>query len=127
MEKQEKEEIESLLSDYQDALNTGNAQKSVGLYTKDGIFMPAEAPTAMGAEEILGSYQYFFSQIRLSIRFYIQEISIEGDFAYAVTASNGDVLLRAANLKAHQENRELFVFEKENGKWKIARNMFNKT
>ncbi len=28
---------------------------------------------------------------------------------------------------APEENRELFVFQKEDGVWKIARYMFNKT
>lgn len=126
MEKQDKEAIEELLRDFQEALNTSNAEKSVSLYTKDGIFMPSETSTAIGAEDILRAYQCIFSRIRISIDFYIQEISIEGEFAFAVTTSKSEVLVRASDTEAAEENRELFVFEKNNGGWKIARYMFNR-
>lgn len=33
----------------------------------------------------------------------------------------------AQNLTIPEENRELFVFKKESGAWKIARYMFNKS
>ena len=126
MEKQEKEAIEALLREYQDALNTSSAEKSDSLYTNDGLFMPSETSTAVGTENILRAYQCLFSEIRISIDFYIQEISIEGEFAFAVTTSKSEVLVRASNTKAPEENRELFVFEKKDGKWKIARYLFNK-
>jgi hypothetical protein len=68
-----------------------------------------------------------FSQIQLNIEFYIEEIEIEGKMAYAVTSSKGTVKIHANGLVVPEENRELFVFEKINENWKIARYMFNKT
>lgn len=127
MEKLEKQEIENLLLTYKGTLNTSNAEKATSLYTKDGIFMPTGAPSAIGKEQIKGAYEFVFSQIQLNIEFYIEEITVENTFAYAVTSSKGSTLIRATAETVPEENRELFVFEKENGTWKIARYMFNKT
>ena len=127
MEKLAKQEIENLLMAYKETLNTSNADKATSLYTKDGVFMPSGAPSAMGAENIKGAYEFVFSQIQLNIEFFIEEIAIENDLGYAVTSSKGTTLIHASGETIPEENRELFVFEKENGVWKIARYMFNKT
>lgn len=127
MEKQEKQKIEELLNTYQKSLNTSDAKLAQSLYTKDGIFMPTEAPSGIGSEGILKSYEYVFSQIQLNIEFFIEEIQVEGDMAFAVTSSKGTTLIHATGDTIPEANRELFVFEKVDGNWKIARYMFNKT
>ena len=127
MEKQEKQKIEALLSEYQKSLNTSDANLAQSLYTKDGIFMPTEAPSGIGSEGILKSYEYVFSQIQLNIEFFIEEIQVEGNMAFAVTTSKGTTLIHATGHTIPEANRELFVFEKVNSEWKIARYMFNKT
>lgn len=127
MQKEEKQKIEELLSEYKKSLNTSDAKLSQSLYTKDGVFMPTEAPSGIGSEGILKSYEYVFSQIQLNIEFFIEEIQIEGDMAFAVTSSKGTVIIHATGDTIPEANRELFVFEKVNEEWKIARYMFNKT
>ena len=61
------------------------------------------------------------------IEFSIEEIQVEGTMAFAITSSNGTVKIHATGIEAPEANRELFVFEKVDGEWKIARYMFNKT
>ena len=124
---EEKQKIEALLGEYQKSLNTSNAKLAQSLYTKDGIFMPTEAPSGIGSEGILKSYEYVFSQIQLNIKFFIEEIEVEGNMAFAVTSSKGTTLIHATGETVPEANRELFVFEKVDGDWKIARYMFNKT
>lgn len=127
MQKLEKQKIEVLLDTYKKSLNTSDAALAQSLYTKDGIFMPSEAPSAIGSEDILKSYEYIFSQIQLNIDFYIDEIEVDNDNAFAVTNSKGSTLIHATGDTIPEANRELFVFEKVNEEWKIARYMFNKT
>jgi len=127
MEKQEKQKIEELLNTYKKSLNTSDAKLAQSLYTKDGVFMPTQGPSGIGSEGILKSYEYVFSQIQLNIEFFIEEIQVEGNMAFAVTSSKGTTLIHATGATVPEENRELFVFEKENDTWKIARYMFNKT
>ncbi len=126
-QKEEKQKIEELLSEYKRSLNTSDAPLAQSLYTKDGVFMPAEAPSDIGLESILKSYKDVFSQIELKIDFFIEEIKVEGNMAFAVTSSKGTVKMLANGMEEPEASRELFVFEKVDGKWKIARYMFNKT
>jgi len=127
MEKKAKQEIEAILMTYKEALNASDVEKATSLYTKDGIFMPLGAPSAIGSEKIKGAYEFVFSNIQLKIEFYIEEITVENKFAFAVTSSKGSTLIHATKETIPEENRELFIFENENGVWKIARYMFNKT
>jgi uncharacterized protein (TIGR02246 family) len=127
MKNEDKKEIEALLLSYKDALNASDAKAAVALYVSNGVFMPTEAPSAVGTAQILGAYQFVFSQIQLSIEFFVEEIVVQGEMAYAVTNSKGITLIHANGQTVPEENRELFVFEKQDGSWKIARYMFNKT
>ena len=127
MEKKAKQEIEAVLMTYKEALNASDSGKATSLYTKDGIFMPLGAPSAIGSEKIKGAYEFVFSNIQLNIEFYIEEIAVDNKFAFAVTSSKGSTLIHATKETIPEENRELFLFENEKGVWKIARYMFNKT
>lgn len=122
----EKSAIEKLLFSYRDALNASDVTKVLPLYTNDGIFMPSNAPSAIGQEQLKGSYEFVFKSIQLNIEFYIDEIEIDGNFAFARTTSKGTTLIHANGQTVPEENRELFVLQKISGQWKIARYMFNK-
>src|SRR4030081_3060493 len=60
----EQSAIEHLLFSYRDALNASDASKVLPLYTKDGVFMPTNAPTAKGQEQLKGSYEFVFKTIQ---------------------------------------------------------------
>lgn len=122
----EKSAIEHLLFSYRDALNASDVNMVLPLYTNDGVFMPANAPSAIGQEAIKTSYEFVFSQIQLNIEFYIDEIVVNNDYAFARTTSKGTTLIHANGETVPEENRELFVLQKANGQWKISRYMFNK-
>jgi uncharacterized protein (TIGR02246 family) len=122
----EKSAIEKLLYAYRDALNASDVSKVLPLYTDDGIFMPSNAPSAIGQEQVKASYEFVFKSIQLSIEFYIDEVVVNGDYAFARTISRGTTLIHASGQMVAEENRELFVLQKVNGQWKIARYMFNK-
>jgi len=126
MEAIEKQEIKNLLFTYRDALNASDVSKVLPLYTEDGIFMPSGAPTSIGTEQVKGAYEFVFSNIQLSIEFYIDEIIVNGEYAFARTTSKGSTLIHATGETIPEENRELFVLQNENGSWKIDRYMFNK-
>jgi len=89
--------------------------------------IPANFPANYGKEAIFGFYDYAFSLLQLTLEFDIEEdqIVIHGDFAYATTTSVGTRLIRETGDIVPEDNRELWLFERVNGKWKIARYMFN--
>ncbi len=118
--------IKSLLFAYRDALNASTVDQVLPLYTTDGVFMPTGFPTAVGTEQVRGAYTGVFSSIKLNIEFYIDEIEVDRDHAFARTTSKGTTLIHATGETVPEENRELFVLKRTDGGWKIARYMFNK-
>lgn len=118
--------IKDLLFKYRDALNASSVDQVMPLYTTDGVFMPTGFPTAVGTEQVRGAYTGVFSMIKLNIEFFIDEIEVDGDHAFARTTSKGTTLIHATGATVPEENRELFVLHRTDGDWKIARYMFNK-
>jgi uncharacterized protein (TIGR02246 family) len=118
--------IESLLHAYGDALNAASVPQVLALYMPDGVFMPTDAPSASGLAQVEQSYAGIFQQIRLHIQLHILEIVVSGDYAFASTTSAGTTLIHANGQTVAEENRELFVLQRQAGEWKIARYMFNK-
>lgn len=119
-------DIRELLANYERLLNASDADAIAGLYAADGIFMPQGFPTAAGQEAVLQSYRAIFANIALSIAFAIDEIMIGDGIATALTRSSGSVRVNATGDAGPESNRELFVFAREAGAWRIARYMFNK-
>jgi uncharacterized protein (TIGR02246 family) len=126
MQSTENAAIETLLFSYEKALNASDVPAVLALYAKDGVFMPSEAPTAAGHDAVEQAYRFVFSQIKLNIKFSIDEIQVNGDLAFARTISRGTTDVLAAGITVPEENRELFVLVKEDGDWKIGRYIFNK-
>ncbi|MBN9298618.1 MAG: SgcJ/EcaC family oxidoreductase [Filimonas sp.] len=122
----QKSAIEKLLFAYRDALNVSDVNKVLPLYAQEGVFMPTNAPTSIGQAQIKDAYEFVFKNIQLKIAFHIDEIVVNGDYAFARTTSKATTLIHATGQTTPEENRELFVLQKENGSWKIARYMFNK-
>jgi uncharacterized protein (TIGR02246 family) len=123
----DQQQIGQLLERYETALNSSDVDAVLALYADDGVFMPSSAPTASGTEAVRKAYEFVFSTIRLDIRFTVYEIAVEGSMAFAHTGSKGQVTVLAEGVTVPEENRELFVFQKQDGAWKISRYMFNKT
>jgi len=118
--------IKELLFAYRDALNASSTDKVIPLYTTDGVFMPTGFPTSVGSAQVRQAYDGVFSMIKLNIEFFIDEVQIDGDHAFARTTSRGSTLIHATGATVPEENRELFVLQRTDGGWKIARYMFNK-
>jgi uncharacterized protein (TIGR02246 family) len=122
----DREAIEYTLKQYEAALNTSNVDAALALYAEDGVFMPSEAPTSVGFDQVRGAYQHVFETIKLDISFSIDEIELDGGYAFARTVSRGKVTILSEGVTLPEENRELFILKKEGDDWKIARYMFNK-
>ena len=118
--------INELLFAYRDALNASSTDQVIPLYTADGVFMPTGFPTAVGSEQVRQAYDGVFSNIKLNIEFFIDEVQVDGDHAFARTTSRGSTLIHATGESVPEENRELFVLQRTDGGWRIARYMFNK-
>lgn len=123
----EKAAIEKLIFAYRDALNASDVNNVVTLYTTDGVLLPNAAPSAIGTDQVKGTYQYVFDNFKYNLEFTIGEIVVNGNYAFARSTSKGSFLIKTSGQTVADENRELFVFEKVKGEWKITRYMYNKS
>ena len=125
----DEERIQAVLEAYEQKLNASDVAGVVGLYAKDGVFMPQHSPSAVGIDAIEAAYQGAFRAIDLDVEFEIVEIEVVADdWAFARTNSAGTVTINATGDKIAEGNQELFVFQKtDDGEWKIARYSFSTT
>ena len=56
----------------------------------------------------------------------IDEVVVSGTVAYALTRSHGTQTVLARGTASPESNREVFIFAREGGAWKISRYLFNK-
>ena len=66
--------------------------------------------------------------IKLAIAFKIDEIRLVApDWAFLRSTSSGSIRILAAGIDIPEANQELFVFQKIDAAWKIARYSFSTT
>ena len=120
--------IRSLLQRYEQALNTSNTEAVTQLYSADGVFMAQHFPSSVGIEAVRHAYDNVFGAIRLTVTFDIQEVHpVTSEWAFARSSSYGTVLVHATGESSAEANQELFVLQKVEGAWKIARYCFSTT
>ena len=122
------DKIAAVLARYQDALNASSTDAVMKLYTADGVFMPQHFPSSVGSPAVRVAYDAIFSTITLSVTFNILEVhQLAPDWAFARTSSAGTVKVHATGSSSSEANQELFVFQKEEDAWMIARYCFSTT
>ena len=120
--------VTGILAKYQDALNASDTGAVMELYAPDGVFMPQNFPSSVGTDAVRKAYDGVFAAIALTVKFHIAEVKeIAQDWAIARTNSAGTVKVRSTGAGGPEANQELFVFQKIDGAWKIARYCFSTT
>ena len=120
--------VAALLGNYQDALNKSDTDAVMKLYAFDGVFMPQNSPSSVGTDEVRRAYDAVFQTIKLTVKFNVAEIvEIAPNWVFARTNSAGTVKVHASGAGGQEANQELFLFQKIDGAWKIARYCFSTT
>jgi uncharacterized protein (TIGR02246 family) len=119
------EAIKATLNDYRDALVSSNVDPIVKLYAKDGVTMAQNFQTQIGHDAIREWYTQCFKAITLIVEFEIKEVVLASDeYAFARTSSSGTQKVNQTGQSSKEANQELFVMQKVDGEWKIARYCF---
>ena len=120
--------VAAVLAQYQDALNQSDTAAVMRLYAFDGVFMPQNSPSSVGADEVRRAYDAVFKTIKLTVKFNIAEVvELAPNWVFARTNSAGTVKVHATGAGGPEANQELFLFQKIEGAWKIARYCFSTT
>jgi len=117
--------IQSLIDQYQNALNASDAKIILTFYDKAPVFMPQHAPAQVGRKAVQQAYENVFNNIKLDIRFTTHSLEVLGDTAWARTSSAGKTKILANDAIINEGNNELFIFKKQQGEWKIHQYLFS--
>lgn len=121
----DKAAVETLVQNYFDALNSGDAAMATSYFTKRGILLPQGAPTATGTEQINGTFKYVFDNFSFVLQVTISDVNVQGNYAIVSSTSKGSFTIKAKNETMENEYRETFIMQKDGNSWKIARYMYN--
>ena len=119
-------DIEAVLRDYAEALNSGDSQAWFDYFASDVLFTRSSGTTIQGRAGIEAWAQPIFDSYDMHETITPREIVVSGDWAFAnldilfegVSKSDGDSLL--------QEIKAIFIFERQaDNSWKIAHGMLS--
>ncbi|MCJ1321794.1 hypothetical protein MMC15_007139 [Xylographa vitiligo] len=115
----------AVLTSYQDALNASSTDMVMKLYAPTGILMAQHYPSSIGTAALHQAYDTIFNTLTLKVKFTIEECNqVAPDWIFARTSSAGTATLNASGEGGPEANQELFVLQKIEGTWKIARYCF---
>jgi ketosteroid isomerase-like protein len=88
--------------------------------------MAPNAPAAVGADAVRAAYTGIFQTIDIDLTFEVAEVTVVSpDWAFLRSTSTGSVVILANGAHAPSSNQELFVLQKVQGCWKLARYSFS--
>lgn len=117
--------IRNRLTSYRNALALSDAEAVASNYTEDGVVMGPGSPTAIG-DKLESTYSAIFSNVGLNLDFTVANMVIGEKYAVVQSTSDGTAFINTTGERTPEQNRELFVMEKVDGEWLIARYMYNK-
>jgi uncharacterized protein (TIGR02246 family) len=125
----ERTAIEATIFEYFQALNHGDVDAVVKLYTDDPVQLPFLLPPVVGTEAVRNNYQSTFRHIHFQMHTTIQElVEMSAEWAYVRTDSSGIFTPTKTGEGVVATFHELFLLRKTNdGKWHIARYSFSPT
>ena len=124
----DKAAIIAVMAKYNDALNDSSVEQSLALYADDGVFMPPFSKSAVGKAAVREAYTKVFEAITLHVKFTIAEIvQMSPTWAFVRTNSAGTNTDHATGKVSAEGNQELFIFQRIEDNWKIARYCFSTT
>ena len=125
----ERTAIEATIFEYFQALNHGDVDAVLKLYTDDPVQLPFLLPPVVGTEAVRNNYQSTFRNIRFQMHTTIQEVvQMSPEWAFVRNDSAGTFTPIKTGKGAPSTFHELFLVRKgTDGKWRIARYSFSPT
>jgi uncharacterized protein (TIGR02246 family) len=112
-------DLQKIMDTYATALNMGDVEKLVGLYSPKGVFMREEMKAVIGQDALRAAYREINATLKVDLQFTIREAEEAGDMAWLRSVSKGTVKVLKTGVETKQGYNQLVVFRKEGGAWKI--------
>jgi len=123
----EQKAVYEVVSRYQDALNAGDVDTILSLYSAKSYSQWNNKTTAETTEKRRQQYSDLFKNEKFVTEFAYDSVVVNGDMAFVRTHHHpgAAVTVFKDGSKVLDYNREVFVLEKKNGDWKIVLYTFN--
>jgi uncharacterized protein (TIGR02246 family) len=122
-------QIYELLLDYATAINDGDIERWISLWTEEGIQMPPVTLRCVGKSEIRREMQHQFELFQTSkMSIQTDEVRILGDWAYSHGIYEFEMTPKSGEESSLVSGKFLDILEKQSdGTWRIAINCYNYT
>jgi uncharacterized protein (TIGR02246 family) len=117
-------DFQKIMERYATALNSGDVETLVGLYSPKGVFMREEMKAVTGSDALRAAYKEVFATLKCDLQFTVREAEEAGDMAWLRGVSKGTVKILKTGFEAKQGYNQLVVFRREGGAWKIRAYLF---
>jgi uncharacterized protein (TIGR02246 family) len=108
------------------ALNAGDVDAWVSLFTDDGVQLPPNAPANVGRAMIRSWSQAFLGAFRPAFALAVDELRIARDWAFERGGYRITLTPRAAGRPVQDVGKYITIYERgPGGTWKIARDIWN--
>lgn len=124
---QDQQSIKKLIEEtYPANVKASDGTGYANMFTKDALWMPPDAPDFRGVQEIADEITNRFQQFTITPTITAEEIEvITNNFAYVVGKANAVLYPKDRSESMDLNFRPVWLLRKENGTWKIARQIWN--
>jgi uncharacterized protein (TIGR02246 family) len=117
--------IRDVTRQWVDAIAARNVDRIVGLYGPDAVFLAPNSPQAMGADAIRTAWSTLLQLPNLSLTFTPTMIRVSPDGTMAYDVGTYSLAFDGPQGRVQDEGKYLVVWQKVNGQWRAAADMFN--
>ena len=108
------------------AINTGDLNGWISMWTEDGIQMPPGTPARIGKEQIRAGMKPAFDQFILKMEINYEELRTSGDLGFERGTFTETMIPRAGGETEKYNGKYLTILERQaDGSWKVIRDCFN--
>lgn len=122
----DRDELTRLFEDvYAKNLRTGDVNSYVAMFTKDAFWMPPGSPDRRGLKEIGEAFGMQAKSVNLEPKLTAEEVQVMGNFSYIIGSSLATISPKDGSQAHKAKLRVVWLLRKEEGAWKIAREIWN--
>lgn len=126
MKSSDKDKIREVFEEvYAANVRSGDLQGYASMYTEDALWMPPNVPDQRGITEIVEGFADQIAKQDIDPIFTTEEIEVMGDFGYVVGMSQATIRPKDGSASKEVKFRAVWLMRKEQGIWKIARQIWN--
>jgi uncharacterized protein (TIGR02246 family) len=123
---EDEDQIRKLFEDtYAMNLKTGDVDTYMSLFTKDAVWIPPGGVDRVGPKAIGEAFAHQAGAVNIDAKLTADEIKVMGYFAYIIGTSVAEISPKDGSPTINAKFRVLWLMRREQGQWKIAREIWN--